>query len=114
MTKMRFFPGGALVLLISVCAFGQVKLAVGDALVNGERLQPFKNEWGMKVTKPDGTVVPNVGTWTDEIEAIVVDGRPCWKRTQHATYKKQNGDVAMEHYGERLRPKDIRARIPCV
>lgn len=95
MSKICRVAAAALTLTLVVSALAQVKVAVGDALVNGGRLQPFKNEWGMKVIKPDGTVLPNVGTWTDEMEAVEVGERPCWKRTQHATYKRQNGEVAM-------------------
>jgi len=70
-----------------------VVVSVGDASVRGDRLQPFKNKWHMSVTTADGKVLDDAGSWTDEMEAITVEGRACWKRTQVATYKARNGEV---------------------
>ena len=70
-----------------------VAVSVGDASVRGDRLQPFKNQWHMSVTTADGKVLDDAGTWTDEMEAVTVEGRACWKRTQVATYKARNGEV---------------------
>jgi len=70
-----------------------VTVSVGDASVRGERLEPFKNKWHMSMTTADGKVLEDAGTWTDELEAVAVEGRACWKRTQVATYKARNGEV---------------------
>ncbi len=69
-----------------------VKVTVGDGAVNGAKLQPYKNAWGMSVIKPDGTVLPDVGVWEDLLEVVNLNGRECFQRTQIARYKK-NGEV---------------------
>jgi len=69
-----------------------VKVTVGDASVNGAKLQPYKNAWGMTVIKPDGTVLPDVGVWEDSLEVVNLNGRECFQRTQVARYKR-NGEV---------------------
>ena len=70
-----------------------VALSVGDTLVRGDKLQPFKNQWHMSVTTAEGKVLEDAGTWTDEMVAVTVEGRACWKRVQVATYKAKNGEV---------------------
>jgi hypothetical protein len=66
----------------------------GDANVHGENLQPYTNEWHMKLTRADGTTLQDAGTWTDQLEPVESNGRLCWKRTQRATFKKSTGEIA--------------------
>jgi len=70
------------------------KVTVGDKAVDGARLQPYVNQWGMHVTKPDGTDIPDAGLWKDQLEAVEFAGHQGWKRTQDATFKKQDGSIA--------------------
>jgi hypothetical protein len=70
-----------------------IALSIGDPLVRGDNLRPFKNQWHLSVTTADGKKLEDAGTWTDEMTAVTVDGRVCWKRTQFATYKAKNGEV---------------------
>jgi hypothetical protein len=71
-----------------------VNVKVGDAIVSAERLQPYKNLWQMSITKPDGTVA-DAGDWSDQLEAVTMDGKSCLKRTQVARFKKKDGSVAV-------------------
>ena len=70
------------------------EITVGDSQVHGERLQPYTNQWQMKVVRPDGSALEDAGTWTDQLEAVSIDGKQCWKRTQSAKFKKSTGEVA--------------------
>jgi len=96
--RMLLVGGAWLGLLIPTAGVAQekasTKVAVGDAVVHGETLKPFTNKWGMKLIKSDGSIVQDGGFWTDELEAVEINGRPCWRRTQRATFKKSNGEVA--------------------
>jgi len=73
---------GFSLLLPVILASQTVELKSGDSRIHGEHLQPFTNQWKMKVVRPDGTVFEDAGTWTDQLESVSIDGRPCWKRTQ--------------------------------
>jgi len=81
-------------LLPTILASQTMELKSGDSRVHGERLQPFTNQWKMKVVRPDGTVLEDAGTWTDQLESVSISGRPCWKRTQFATFKRKTGEIA--------------------
>jgi len=70
------------------------EIKVGDSEVHGERLRPYTNQWQMKVVRPEGSVLEDAGTWTDQLEAVSIDGKQCWKRTQSATFKRKTGEVA--------------------
>src|SRR5437879_6537660 len=61
---------------------------------HGEHLQAFTNQWKMKVVRPDGSVLEDAGSWTDELSATTIEGRSCWKRSQAATFKHKTGEVA--------------------
>lgn len=69
------------------------KVNVGDPMVNGSALQPYKNEWQVSVTSADGKEFPEAANWTDQLESVVVNGRRCLRRTQVATFKKKSGEV---------------------
>jgi hypothetical protein len=85
---------GFSLLLPAIIASQTVELKSGDPRIHGERLQPFTNQWKMKVVAPEGTVLEDAGTWADQLEAVSIGGRPCWKRTQFATFKRKTGEVA--------------------
>jgi len=88
------FALGFLLLLPGIAAAQTQEIKVGDSQVHGERLQPYTNQWQMKVTRPDGTVQEDAGTWNDQLEAVSIDGKECWKRTQSAAFKRKTGEVA--------------------
>ena len=71
-----------------------LELKPDDPRVHGEYLQPYTNEWRMKLVRPDGSVLEDAGMWSDQLESMLVDGRSCWRRTQHATFKRSNGEIA--------------------
>ena len=65
-----------------------VKVAVGDSIVNGTSLQPYKNLWQLSIIGQGGKTYPDVGTWSDQLEFVRADGRDCLQRTQIARFKK--------------------------
>ena len=69
-----------------------VQVHVGDSMVNGAVLKPYKNQWQVSVTTPAGKENPDAALWTDELSFVKVDGHQCLQRTQVATFK-QNGQV---------------------
>jgi hypothetical protein len=73
------------------------RIEVGSPLVDGTRLQPYTNQWSMKVWTKDGRSNPNAGVWKDRLEAVRYAGRECWKRTQEATFRKKDGSLAAVH-----------------
>lgn len=90
----------ALVVLSSVAFVGLLRaqtsaalkpqiIKVGDAVIDGSFLKPYKNAWKIIYTFP-GKDPMLVGTWTDELAAIDVHGRSLLKRTQMADYAKYN------------------------
>jgi hypothetical protein len=64
-----------------------VKLSLGDPQVDGSFLKPYKNVWKVTYAFP-GKEAFLVGTWTDELSAIELNGRHLLKRTQVANYAK--------------------------
>ena len=60
---------------------------VGDAVVDGSFLKPYKNAWQVFYAFP-GKEPFLVGTWSDEVSEIEVRGRHLLKRTQVANYAK--------------------------
>jgi hypothetical protein len=64
-------------------------ISVGDASVDGSFLKPYKNAWKVVYQLP-GKEPFLVGTWTDELAAVEVDGAHLLKRTQMADYAKYN------------------------
>jgi hypothetical protein len=65
-----------------------VKIKVGDAMVAGSVIKPYKNVWRLTYEKP-GSEPIDAATWTDEVEAVTIGGRSLLKRTQIATYKRR-------------------------
>ena len=64
-------------------------IKVGDATVDGSLFKPYKNAWKVVYVFP-GKEPFLVGTWTDELAAVEIDGRRLLKRTQMADYAKYN------------------------
>jgi hypothetical protein len=64
-------------------------IRVGDAAVDGSLLKPYKNAWKVVYAFP-GKEPFLVGTWTDELAAVEMNGRHLLKRTQMADYAKYN------------------------
>ena len=56
-------------------------LHVGDHLVKGGLIKPYKNRWKVTLATPSGQTT-NAGTWTDEVEIIDFNGRRVLRRTQ--------------------------------
>jgi hypothetical protein len=97
--RSRFFHGVALAVLAlaELPTFTQTQpppsppaiVKVGDPGVDGSFLKPYKNAWKVVYAFP-GKEPFLVGTWTDELAAVDVDGRHLLKRTQMADYAKYN------------------------
>jgi hypothetical protein len=64
-------------------------IRVGDPGVDGSFLKPYKNAWKVVYEFP-GKEPFLVGTWTDELSAVDINGRHLLKRTQMADYAKYN------------------------
>src|SRR5215471_20828148 len=64
-------------------------LKIGDQRVDGSFLKPYKNAWKVVYAFP-GKEPFMVGTWSDELTAVDVNGRHLLKRTQTADYAKYN------------------------
>ncbi len=84
--------------VFALCAFsvaqdnGAVRVQVGSSLLHGAALRPYKNQWQVSVTTPQGKQNPEAALWTDQLDHIQVDGRKCLRRTQFATFK-QDGQI---------------------
>ena len=64
-------------------------IRVGDPSIDGSFLKPFKNAWKVVYEFP-GKEPFLVGTWTDELAAVDINGRHLLKRFQMADYAKYN------------------------
>jgi hypothetical protein len=64
-------------------------IKLGDSSVNGSFLKPYKNAWKVVYAFP-GKEPFLVGTWTDELAAVEINGRHLLKRSQMADYAKYN------------------------
>jgi len=64
-------------------------IKLGDSSVDGSFLKPYKNAWKMVYAFP-GKEPFLVGTWTDELAAVEINGRHLLKRSQMADYAKYN------------------------
>ena len=64
-------------------------LKVGDPRVDGSFLKPCKNAWKIVYEVP-GKEPFLVGTWTDELSEVEVNGRRLLQRSQMADYAKYN------------------------
>jgi hypothetical protein len=60
-------------------------VGVGDGVVDGGFIQPYKNKWKLIGTAPDGSV-KEMGTWSDDAQVVDVDGRKVIKRRQSWNY----------------------------
>src|SRR5262249_17073201 len=69
-----------------------VKVNVGDPIVNGSFIKPYKNMWRLTVELPDGSA-RDMGAWSDETEKVQLDGRAVLKRTQIS--RRPGGAVMM-------------------
>jgi hypothetical protein len=97
--RSRFFHGVALAVLVlaELPTFTQTPpppspptiVKVADPVVDGSFLKPYKNAWKVVYAFP-GKEPFLVGTWTDELAAVDVDGRHLLKHTQMADYAKYN------------------------
>jgi hypothetical protein len=65
------------------------EIRVGDSSADGSFLKPYKNAWKVVYAFP-GKEPFLVGTWTDELSAIEINGRHLLRRTQMADYAKYN------------------------
>jgi hypothetical protein len=70
-----------------------VRVQVGDSMLNGAALHPYKNQWRVSVTTPQGKQNPDAALWTDDLEYVQVDGRKCLQRTQVATFRQDGQTV---------------------
>ena len=64
-------------------------IKVGDPSVDGAFLKPYKNAWKVVYQFP-GKEPFLVGTWTDELATVEVNGLHLLKRAQMADYAKYN------------------------
>lgn len=92
--KTTLRPGG--ILAVSICALvlavtagsqteSPRKLQVGDPILNGSFIRPYKNAWRLTYSKPGGESI-DAAVWNDEVETIKVGDRTLLKRTQFVTY----------------------------
>jgi hypothetical protein len=58
-----------------------VKVKVGDPVVHGVSIKPYKNQWKVTLATPTGQTVDG-GTWTDEVQLIDFNGHQALKRIQ--------------------------------
>ena len=63
------------------------KIAVGDTVLDGSQLKPYKNAWKVVYAFP-GKQPFLVGVWTDELSEVEIGGKRLLKRTQTADYAK--------------------------
>jgi hypothetical protein len=64
-------------------------IRVGDPGVDGSFLKPYKNAWKVVYAFP-GKEPFLVGSWTDELATVEINGRHLLKRSQMADYAKYN------------------------
>jgi len=64
-----------------------LKVKLGDPMVDGSFLKTYKNAWKVVYAFP-GKEPFLVGTWSDELSAVELNGRHLMKRTQIANYAK--------------------------
>ena len=64
-----------------------VKVLVGDKAVDGSFMESYKNKWKLIGKAPDGSV-KEMGTWSDDVQVLDMDGRKVIKRRQSWNYGK--------------------------
>jgi hypothetical protein len=62
-------------------------IKLGDSNVDGSFLKPYKNAWKVVYAFP-GKEPFLLGTWTDELAGVEINGRHWLKRSQMADYAK--------------------------
>ena len=62
-----------------------ITIAPGDARVDGSIIHPYRNRWKLVGTAPDGTV-KEMGTWSDDVSIVSIDGKPVIRRWQVWNY----------------------------
>ena len=63
----------------------QQTVAVGDDVVDGNFIQPYKNKWKLVGKAPDGST-KEMGTWSDDAQVADMDGRKVIRRKQVWNY----------------------------
>ena len=63
-----------------------IHVKVGDPIVDGAILKPYKNLWRMSIVAKDGKTIPDMGTWSDELDVVKNEGRESFRRTQIANF----------------------------
>jgi hypothetical protein len=71
--------------LVSLFAADPVAVSVGDNIVDGGIIQPYQNKWKLVGKAPDGSV-KEMGTWSDDVQVVDLDGRKVIKRKQSWNY----------------------------
>ena len=66
-----------------------VRVKLGDSIADGSILKPYKNAWKIVYAFP-GKEPFLMGTWSDEVSKVEINGRHLFKRTQVANYAKYN------------------------
>jgi hypothetical protein len=100
----------ALFTLVALAAAQQgapVEVHVGDSMVNGGVLKPYKNQWQVSVTTPAGKENPDAALWTDQLEFVKIDGHQCLQRTQIATFKKDGAVIVKNTTVNVFNPKTM-------
>ncbi len=65
-----------------------IRVQAGDSILKDTALEPYKNQWRVSVTTPQGKQNPDAALWTDELEYVQINGRRLLQRTQIATFKQ--------------------------
>lgn len=68
------------------------EVGVGDPIVKGAFIRPYKNLWKLNYRKPTGESM-DAATWSDEVEEITLGSRAVLKRTQIAKYVNGGGST---------------------
>jgi hypothetical protein len=84
-----------------------VRLKVGDPMVNGSSLVPYKNLWRLSWISPEGKENPDAGEWSDRLEFVKVGNRQYLQRTQVGSFKKAGQVVATTETVNVFDPKTL-------
>jgi hypothetical protein len=68
------------------------EVSVGDSMVSGAFIRPYRNLWKLNYRKPTGESM-DAATWSDEVEEITLGSRHLLKRTQIAKYVNGGGST---------------------
>ena len=82
----------SLLLILHFAVYSQtadpIKIKVGDTMIVGSFIKPYKNLWQMTFSRTGQDPII-AGTWSDEVVVIHLSGRSLLKRTQIANYPKR-------------------------